>query len=63
MSPAAQWAANQKFLDRGIAEGAEFVMSTRRGDIIAGTTLDKEVNYLLRRGYEWAENGLSLIKK
>lgn len=38
-------------------------MSTRRGDIIAGTTLDKEVNYLLRRGYEWAENGLSLIKK
>ncbi len=63
MSPAAQWAANKKFLDRGIAEGAEFVMATRRGEIGAGTALAREVDYLLENGYQWTENGLSLIKK
>jgi hypothetical protein len=63
MSPAAQWAANKNFLDEGIAAGAEFVMATRRGDIRVGTALAKEVDYLLQRGYQWAENGLSLIPK
>jgi hypothetical protein len=63
MSPVAQWAANQKFLDRGIAQGAEFVMATRREDIRAGTALAKEVSYLLDNGYQWADNGRSLVKK
>jgi RHS repeat-associated protein len=63
MSSAVQWAANKKFLDRGIAEGAEFVMATRRGDIRAGSALAGEVDYLIKNGYRWAENGLSLIKQ
>jgi RHS repeat-associated protein len=63
MSKAAQWAANKQFLDDGIDAGAEFVMSTRRADIRAGSDLAKEVNYLLNKGYQWADNGLSLIKQ
>jgi hypothetical protein len=63
MSEAAQWAANRKFLARGISEGAEFVMATPRSDIRAGSDLAEEVQYLLKRGYEWAEDGLSLIPK
>lgn len=60
MSPDAQWAANLKFLDRGMADGAEFVMATRRSDIRAGSDLAKEVDHLLKNGYEWASDGLTL---
>lgn len=63
MSEPARWAANQRFLDRGISEGADFVMATRQSDIRAGSTLAREVSYLLNSGYKWAENGLSLIPK
>jgi hypothetical protein len=63
MSAAARWAANQKFLDRGIAEGAEFVLSTYPTEITRGTDLAKEVTYLLDHGYTWSSNGLSLIPK
>jgi hypothetical protein len=63
MSVAEQWGANQRFLDRGIREGAEFVMATRRSDIVAGSMLSREVGYLLKNGYQWAQNGLSLILK
>lgn len=63
MSAAEQWGANQRFLDRGIREGAEFVMATRQSDIMVGTMLSREVNYLMKNGYQWAQNGLSLIPK
>jgi hypothetical protein len=32
-------------------------------DIRVGTTLAKEVDYLLKNGYKWGENNLSLISK
>ena len=63
MSKEAQWAANQKFLDRGIRQGAEFVLATHPSEIRAGTTLAQEVNYLLSKGYTWSSNGLSLVPK
>jgi hypothetical protein len=63
MSDGARWAANQKFLDRGIADGAEFVLSTHPTEIRGGTALAREVNYLLDHGYNWSSNGLSLIRK
>ncbi len=63
MSEAAQWAANQRFLDRGIKEGAEFILSTLRSEIRRGSALEREVNYLLANGYRWAESGMSLIPK
>jgi hypothetical protein len=63
MSDGARWAANQKFLDRGIAEGAEFVMATRPQDVRAGSYLAREIGYLLEKGYRWADDGMSLVPK
>jgi len=62
-SSGAQWAANQKFLDRGIAQGAEFIMASPRNQIRDGSALAKEVGYLLDRGYGWSSGGGSLIRK
>jgi RHS repeat-associated protein len=60
MSPEQQWAANQRFLDRGIAAGDSFLVVTgpRMG---AGTV--REINYLRSQGYEWTSNGLGLVPK
>ncbi|MBI4502416.1 MAG: RHS repeat-associated core domain-containing protein [Gemmatimonadetes bacterium] len=63
MSEGEQWASNQKFLDRGIKQGAEFILGTLRSEIRAGSPLEREVNYLLGKGYQWAENGMSLIPR
>ena len=63
MSETAQWAANRQFLNEGIAAGAEFVLATRQADIRAGSFLVKEVAYLLKHGYKWADDKLSLIPK
>jgi hypothetical protein len=63
MPTAAQKAANMRFLDRGIAEGAEFVMATRRADVRAGSALADEVQYLLNKGYKWTDNNMSLVPK
>ena len=62
-SSGAQWAANQKFLDRGIAQGAEFIIASPRNQIREGSFLSKEIGYLLNRGYGWASGGGSLIPK
>jgi len=35
------------------------VIATQQADIRAGSTLAKEVGYLLDNGYNWAENGMS----
>jgi hypothetical protein len=63
MSETAQWAANQRFLDRGISDGATIILATLRADIRAGSSLAKEVRYLLENGYKWAEDGLSMVPK
>lgn len=63
MSPAEQWAANQRFLDRGIRAGAEFIMATKREAIRLGSALEKEVSYLLQNGYQWAHDGSRLIPR
>jgi hypothetical protein len=52
LSPAAQWAANQKFLDRAIARGVNILLATDPTKIRVGSTLEREVKYLLERGYK-----------
>ena len=47
MTKAEQWAANQKFLDRAIAKGAEFNLATPFDKVRPGSFLEKEINYLL----------------
>jgi hypothetical protein len=61
MSEDARWAANQKFLDRGIAAGADFISTVKNGAIRAGSALEKEVGYLVKQGYTWVNNGTRLV--
>jgi RHS repeat-associated protein len=62
MSPAEQWAANQKFLDRAIAKGAEFILATPIDQVRSGSFLEKEIAYLLSQGYRLIESGTKLVK-
>jgi len=54
------WEANQAFLDEVVARGD--VMSTSIDNIRAGSTLAREIDYLLSNGYQIAANGTTLIK-
>ena len=61
LSPAKRWAANQKFLDRAIARGDEIILSNR--NIRPGSSLQREVDYLLKRGYELIRDAGRLVKR
>lgn len=62
MTPEQQWAANQKFLDRAISKGAEFVLATPLNKVRPGSYLEKEIQYLLSQGYKFAQGGTKLVK-
>lgn len=61
MSKAEQWAANQKFLDRAIARGDEFVLATPLDKVRAGSYFERELQYLFSKGYQLADDGARLI--
>jgi RHS repeat-associated protein len=61
MSSAEQWAANQKFLDRLILRGDQVVLTTPIDAVRAGSSLEREVQYLLGRGYRAVDDGLTLV--
>lgn len=54
---------NRRFLDKGIKEGAEFVLATAKSEIRKGSILEGEVKYLTEHGYKWAASNMSLIPK
>jgi len=63
MSPAEQWAANQRFLDRAIARGDEFVLSNPVKSIGEATGwFGRELRYLADHGYRLAEDGARMIR-
>jgi RHS repeat-associated protein len=63
MSPAQQWAANQKMLDRAIARGGDFLFDKPIKDINAVTGgLRKELNYLTQQGFRLSSDGWSMTK-
>jgi len=63
MSPAEQWVANVKFLDRAIARGDNIVLSNPVKNInkVSGY-LRKELDYLASKGYKLSRDGTQLIK-
>lgn len=63
MTPAEQWAANQKFLDRMITRGDNIVLSNKVTDInsVSGA-FRKELDYLMGKGYRLSSDGGSIIK-
>lgn len=62
LTPAQQWAANTKFLDRLIAHGGKVRLATPLTKVKPGSFLEKEINYLMNHGYSISEDGLWLVK-
>jgi hypothetical protein len=63
MTLAQQWAANQKFLDRAIARGGDFLFDKPIKDINSVTGgLAKELNYLSEKGFKLSSDGWSMTK-
>jgi RHS repeat-associated protein len=56
-----QWAANEKFLDRGIAQGATFRLATPIDEMKEGSAYAREINYLFSNGYTFNRSGDGLI--
>lgn len=63
MTAAEQWAANTKFLDRQIANGARFRLASPISEAKVGTAFRKEVDYLEKKGYELSKDGKYLVKQ
>jgi hypothetical protein len=61
MSPAERWAANQKFLDRAIARGDEFVLATPLSQMRIPSSFHDEVRYLLSKGYRLSDDASRLM--
>jgi RHS repeat-associated protein len=61
MSQAQRWTANKKFLDRAMNRKESFLLATPRDKIRRGSDLEREVEYLLEKGYKWTEEGTMLI--
>jgi RHS repeat-associated protein len=59
MSDAEIWAANQKFLDRAIRDRVTFELATAKARV--GSFFEKEINYLLDKGYRYSADGRSLL--
>ncbi len=63
MSPAQQWGANQRFLDRAIARGDDIVLSNPVKSIGEATGwFGRELQYLADHGYKLAEDGARMIR-
>jgi RHS repeat-associated protein len=61
MSPAERWSANQKFLDRLMARGDEVVLTPPLGRVTPGSTFERELQYMLSRGYKAVDDGSRLV--
>ncbi|MFV0289641.1 MAG: RHS repeat domain-containing protein, partial [Mangrovibacterium sp.] len=62
MSPAEQWGANQKFLDRMMLRGDKIRLATPLSKVKPGSFFEKELNYLFENGYHLSTDKLWLIK-
>ncbi|MGI6161074.1 MAG: hypothetical protein ACOYJD_03495 [Christensenellales bacterium] len=62
MTEVQKWTANQKFLDRAIAKGTEFILSTPLDKMRPGSFFAQEINYLINSaGYTLSADKLRLI--
>jgi hypothetical protein len=51
MTPDQRWAINREFLDAAMAAGEQIILATPPEKIPAGSTLEKELDYLASYGY------------
>jgi len=61
MTPAEQWAANQRFLDRAIRRGDDIVLATPARQARPGSFFARELEYLASKGYTVSPDGLRLV--
>lgn len=63
ISQAEQWAANQRFLDRAIARGDDFILSNPVKSIGEATGwFGRELQYLTEQGYKLTKDGARMIR-
>jgi len=62
MTQEKQWAANMKFLDRMIKRGDIIRLATPINKVKPGSYYEKELKYLMSKGYWPSPNGSSLVK-
>jgi hypothetical protein len=61
MTPAARWAANQRFLDQAISRGDDIILATSGHAAKPGTTFFREIEYLLGKGYTISDDGMRML--
>lgn len=61
MTPAEQWAANQRFLDRMIRRGDDIALSTPARKARPGSFFARELEYLAGKGYTVSPDGSRLL--
>ena len=61
MTDAERWAANRKFLDRAIRRGDEFELATPLDKVKPGSYLEREIGYLVEKGYRVSPDGSKLL--
>jgi hypothetical protein len=61
MTPTEQWAANQRFLDRAIQRGDDFVLATPPQMARPGSFYARELNYLESRGFTLNVDGTKML--
>jgi hypothetical protein len=63
MTPAEQWAANRKFLDRMISRGDEIILSNPVKNVSEATGwFGRELNYLVEQGFRLSADGTRMIR-
>jgi hypothetical protein len=63
MSPAEQWAANVKFLDRTIMRGDNIRLATPLSQVKPGSFFERELKYLfIDNNYKISSDGLWIVK-
>jgi RHS repeat-associated protein len=62
MTPAQQWGANVRFLERQIDRGTVFRLSTPANQARAGSYFEREIAYLRSRGYSLSRDGQTLSR-
>jgi hypothetical protein len=61
MSSVEQWAANQSFLNRAVARGAEIVLATPANMARAGSYFTRELQYLQSKGFTLSGDGSRML--
>lgn len=63
MTPAEQWAANQKLLDRMIGRGDEIILSNPVKNVSEATGwFGRELNHLGEQGFRLSSDGMRMLR-